>query len=191
MEITYSNDKAIFDLLQDLLDDVKWQIFKEFMMNRMSISSLSTTATSITTLFTPLTFNDVTKLFTEKANAIIGRWKLAGPGFKFANIAVMQGAGSNIKINPAIGLCMHCNNPKGVKCTNTLCANLPHADNHDLAHCYWPGGGMESKALAWICSKSQKPETAAVVMATPSDPSLPCELSCTMVTKLPDNDTTV
>ena len=73
MEITYSNDKAIFDLLQDLLDDVKWQIFKEFMMNRMSISSLSTTATSITTLFTPLTFNDVTKLFTEKANAIIGR----------------------------------------------------------------------------------------------------------------------
>ena len=103
----------------------------------------------------------------------------------------MQGAGSNIKINPVIGLRMHCNNPKRIKCTNTLCANLPHADNHDLAHCYWPGGGMESKALAWICSKSQKPETAAIVMATSSDPSLPHELSCTMITKLPDNDTTV
>ena len=33
MGITYSNDEAIFDLLQGLLDGVEWQIFKEFMMN--------------------------------------------------------------------------------------------------------------------------------------------------------------
>ena len=190
MGITYSNDKAIFDLLQGHPEGIEWQIFKEFTMNGMSISSSSTTATSTTMPSTSLTFDDVAKLFTEKANAIIGRRKLAGPGSEFANIVVVQGAGLNIKINPVTGLRMHCNNPKGIKCTNTLCANLPRADNHDLAHCYWPGGGMESKAPAWIRSKSQKPETAAVAMATPSDPSLSVptasneywrELSCTVM----------
>ena len=73
MGITYSNNEAIFDLLQDLPDGIKWQIFKEFMMNRMSVSSSSTTATSTTTPSTPLTFNDVTKLFMKKVNTIIGR----------------------------------------------------------------------------------------------------------------------
>ena len=33
MGITYSNDEAIFDLLQGLPDRVEWQIFKEFTMN--------------------------------------------------------------------------------------------------------------------------------------------------------------
>ena len=120
MGITCSNDDAIFDLLQGLPEGVEWQIFKEFTVNRMSISSSSTTATSTTMPSTPLTFDDVAKLFTEKANAIIRRRKLAGPGSEFANIVVMQGAGSNIKINPVTGLRMHHNNPKGIKCTNTL-----------------------------------------------------------------------
>ena len=109
----------------------------------------------------------------------------------------IQGAGMNIKINPVTGLCMHCNNPKGVKFTNMLCASLLHADNHNIAHCYWPGGGMESKALAWVHNKTQKPETAAVVMAIPPDSSSSapqnlsfseyrCELSCAAITELSD-----
>ena len=132
----------------------------------MSTSSSSTTTSSTTTPSAPLTFDEVTKLFTEKANAIVGRWKLAGPGSEYANIAIIQGAGLNIRINPVTGLYMHHNNPKGIKCTNPLCVNLPCANNHDHQHCYWPGGGMESKAPAWICNKGQKPETAAIAMAT-------------------------
>ena len=68
-------------------------------------------------------------------------------------------------------MCMHWNNPKGVKCTNTLCTSLPRANNHNIAYCYWPGGGMESKAPASIHNKCQKSETATVAMATPSDPA--------------------
>ena len=196
MGITYSNDESIFDLLQGLPDGVEWQIFKEFTMNRMSISSTSTTST--TTPSTPLTFDAVAKLFMEKANAIVGRRKLAGPGSEYANIAAVQGTGGNIKINPVTGLWMHYDNPKGVKCTNTLCASLLCADNHDIAHCYWPSGGMESKAPAWIRNKSQKPETVAVAMTTSSDSSsftlqnhstskYRHELSCTAITELPDN----
>ena len=165
-------------------------------MNHMSISSTSTTST--TTPSTPLTFDAVTKLFMEKANTIVGRRKLAGPGSEYANIVVVQGVEGNIKINPVTGLRIHCNNPKGVKCTNTLCASLPFADNHNTAHCYWPGGGMESKAPAWICNKRQKPETAAVAMTTSSDlssstPQNPStskywhKLSCRAITELPDD----
>ena len=154
MRVSYSNDEAIFDLLQGLPDGVEWQIFKEFTLNHMS-TSLATTPAS-TTSPAPLNFDDIAKLFTEKANIIIGRRKLAGLGSKYVNIAVIQGTGSNIKINPATGLRMHCNNPMGVKDMNPLCTNLPRADNHDHAHCYWPGGGMESKVPAWIHNKRQE-----------------------------------
>ena len=166
-------------------------------MNRMSTSS-SSTAMSSTTPSTPLTFNEVAKLFTEKANTIVGRRKLVGPGSEYANIAIVQGTGLNIRINPVTGLHMHRNNPKGVKCTNTLCADLPCADNHDHMHCYWLGGGMESKAPAWIHNKTQKSEMAAVAMAT--SPALSSsappntsnneyrqELSCTAITELSDS----
>ena len=195
MGVSYSNDEAIFDLLQGLPDGVEWQIFKEFTLNRMS-TSLATTPAS-TTSPAPLTFDDVAKLFTEKANAIIRRRKLAGPGSEYVNIAVVQGVRSNIKINPATGLRMHRNNPMGVKCTNPLCTNLPRADNHDHAHCYWPGGGMESKAPAWIRNKGKKPETAVVAMTTPSNPPPSTsnnvqaseyrrELSCAAIIELSD-----
>jgi hypothetical protein len=76
-----------------------------------------TSATSTSSV--SLTFDDVAKLFTEKANAIVGRRKLAGPGSEYANIAVAQGTG-NVKTNPATGLHIYCNNPTGLKCTNTL-----------------------------------------------------------------------
>ena len=198
MGVKYSNDESIFNLLQGLLAGVEWEIFKEFMMNRMSTSATSTTSATSSLTLTPVTFDDVIKLFIEKANTIVGRRKLAGPGSEYANIAVIQGAGTNFRINPVTGLRMHRNNPKGVKCTKTLCASLLWANNHDIAHCYWPGGSMESKAPAWIHSKNQKPESTAVAMTTPSDSSSPtpqnpstseywCELSCTAITELPDN----
>lgn len=102
MGVNYSNNEAIFDLLQGLPDGIEWQIFKEFTMNRMSTSSTSTTSTTTTTpgtRSTPLTFDDVAKLFTEKANTIIGRRKLAGPGSEYTNIAVVQGAAPTIQIS--------------------------------------------------------------------------------------------
>ena len=160
MGVTYSNDEAVFDLLQGLPNMIEWQIFKEFTMNRMSIVSPSTTtptASTSATTSTSLTFEDVAKLFTEKANAIVGRRKLAGPGSGYANAVITPP--STPRISPTMGLHIHRNNPKGVKCTNPLCAGLPCADNHDHAHCYWPGGGMESKVPAWIRNKHPKNNT--------------------------------
>jgi hypothetical protein len=146
MGVTYSNDEAIFDLLQGLLEVVEWQIFKEFTMSRLSapsttvavttvstpsvapnpsgstsvstgpqasaISTISTTSTTSSSS-SPLTFDNVAKLFTEKANAIIGKQKLAGPGSEeYASVALVQGASAS-KLNPATGLKMHRKTQRG------------------------------------------------------------------------------
>jgi transposase InsO family protein len=169
MSVTYSNDESIFDLLQGLPDIIEWEIFKEFTMNRMSITSGTTTSSTTSTSTTPLTFEDVTKLFTEKANTIVGRRKLAGPSSEYANAAITPPFMP--RVNPTTGLRVHRNNPKGTKCTNPLCAGLPRADNCDHVHCYWPSGGMESKALAWICNKNPRTETAAVAASASPSPS--------------------
>ncbi|KAI9463820.1 hypothetical protein HD554DRAFT_2282646, partial [Boletus coccyginus] len=185
MGISYSNKESIFDLLQGLPEAIEWQIFREFTMNWMT-STTSTTTT--TTTPAPLTFEDVVKLFMEKANAIVRKQKLAGPGSEFANAAITPLPTS--KINA------------GVKCTNPLCEGFPHAENHDHAHCYWPGGGMESRAPAWVCNKNQKTETAAVATTTSppssnstinSSPTVVSpetrrrELSCMAIVEVPDN----
>ena len=167
------------------------------------LNTPATSSTSTTSAPPKLSFNEIAKSFTEKANAIVGKRKLAGPGLEYVNIAIIPATSHThvhiqgpAKINPVMGLKMHQNNPQGVKCTNPICIPLPHADNHDRDHCYWSGGGMEDKALAWIhnCSKL-KTETAAVTTTTtsPTTPNevtsptmtLRCELSCASIAELP------
>jgi hypothetical protein len=162
-------------------------------MTKLNTSSSTTSSTSTVN---KLCFGDMTKSFAEKANAIVGKRKLAGPGSKYANV-VTTSSTSNFaptRINSATGLKMHRNNPKGTKCTNVTCAHLPRADNHDHDHCYWPGGGMEDKAPAWIHSRSRpKTETTAAAIAyTPTveianpamEPKHRRELSCASIDKL-------
>lgn len=62
MGVTYTNDEAIFDLLQGLSDVIKWQIFKEFTMNHMSSATRSTTTSSTVT---PLNFKSHQALHQE------------------------------------------------------------------------------------------------------------------------------
>lgn len=74
MGVSYSNEEAIFYLLQGLPDGIEWQICKEFTMKHMSTPS---TTTPTTTMSAPASFtcDDVTKSFSKKANTIIGRRK--------------------------------------------------------------------------------------------------------------------
>ena len=69
------------------------------MLDTINPGTSVTTSTSI-----PLTFEDVAKLFTEKANAIVGKWKLSGPGSEFANAAITPPPFTS-KINTTMGLC--------------------------------------------------------------------------------------
>ena len=172
MGITYSDDEAVFDLLQGLPEAIEWQIFREITMMKLS----APTTPSTTSPPSKLLFDDVAKSFSEKANAIVGKRKLARPGSEYTN-AVVASSGStptpsiSAKINPITGLKMHRNNPDGVRCTNPVCAPLPCAENHNHDHCYWSGGGMEDKVPAWIRNKS-KPKTETATVATVTTPAV-------------------
>ena len=133
-------------------------------MTKISTTT-STIFTSSTSTTSTLCFDEVARSFTEKANAIVGKWKLAGPGSEYANMVAMHT--NSAQINPTMGLKMHKNNPKGIKCTNLLCADLPCVDNHNLPHCYWAGRGMEDKAPSWIHNKSKPKTKTAIVTTTP------------------------
>lgn len=184
MGVTYTGEESIFDLLQGLPQVVEWEIFHKLTMNKLSLSSIATTSTGSTSSSNPFTFDNAIKLLSEKANAIIGRRKLEGPGSGYANIAIR-------KTNPSTGIHMHKNNPNGVSCTNSACIGKLRANNHDKTHCYWPGGGMEDTAPSWVRNSRPKGEKAAVTVisdSTPSPPTLKCELFCAAIPMIDDEN---
>ena len=165
MGVTYTTEESIFDLLQGLPQGIEWDIFRELTMNKLSVSSTTNSSTTSPSLV--FTFNDATKLLSEKANSIVGQCKLAGPGSEYANAVIG-------KANPTTAIRIHKNNPQGIKCANPACAGKPRAETHDRDHCYWPGGGMEDVAPAWLRNRSKKPnkeEQAAVVINTDPPPT--------------------
>ncbi|KAF8452877.1 hypothetical protein L210DRAFT_3519865 [Boletus edulis BED1] len=157
MGVIYSNDEAIFDLLQGLPDTIKWQIFKELTLDRLSgvtTTSANTSTFSLspgtgiaTSASQSLTFDSVAKLLAAKAHAIVGKRNLTAPRLERASAAIVQSTETR-RIHSATGPHTHRNNAKGIRCTSCRCACLPRAANHNIEQCYWPGGVMEEKAPA-------------------------------------------
>jgi len=102
MGVTYTVEESIFDLLQGLPEGVDWEIFREFMLNKLTQSSVTSSTTPSSSTSPKFTFEDATKLLAEKANAIVGRRKLAGPGSECVNVAVGAGKGGG-KSKPTLG----------------------------------------------------------------------------------------
>ena len=114
MGVIYSNDEAVFDLLQGLLDIIKWQIFREIMLTKLNTSHSSSTTSTPSPK--KLSFNEVAKSFIEKASAIISKWKLAGPGSEYVNVATAPTIHASAKMNSAMDIKMHRNNSDRVRC---------------------------------------------------------------------------
>ncbi|KAG2031152.1 hypothetical protein BDR03DRAFT_986582 [Suillus americanus] len=79
-------------------------------------------------------------------------------------------------VNPATGVRIHKQNPKGVPCKNPVCNGLPRSLTHNCDHCLQPGGGMEGKA-PWSQrserggSKKKDVAAAATETKTPATPT--------------------
>jgi hypothetical protein len=190
MGVAYMTEESIFDLLQGLPDGVEWEIFQELTLSKLSLSANFALSTPLPGTAATFIFEDAAKSLSEKANAIIGRRKLAGPGSEYSNAAVNGSRGSG-KVNPSTGIRVHRNNPRGVKCTNGPCVRKSHAETHDADHCYWPRGGMEDKAPSWIRGRAKdgKTEVAAVASAVTQNHPHWRDLSCAAITELDqDND---
>ena len=54
---------------------------------------------------------------------------------------------------------------------NELCIGKSRAKTHNKTHCYWPGGGLEDKAPAWVKGKAKEGETVAAALPSPAQPS--------------------
>ncbi|KIJ12240.1 hypothetical protein PAXINDRAFT_14864 [Paxillus involutus ATCC 200175] len=171
MGAIFMDDEAVFMFLEGLPKTVEWKLFKRLTMQTLSLQVVtSSPSTSALTLYPllpkPSTFDQVAKLFTNEANSMIGSAKLAGPGSEYVNAAISQTPSGNktVVTNPAMGIRIHKYNAKGEKCTNKVCADLPRAGNHDVEHCYYPGGGMEGQGPSW--SRGRSPKTKEVSAAS-------------------------
>ncbi|KAG0701978.1 hypothetical protein DFH29DRAFT_805640 [Suillus ampliporus] len=149
MQITFTDEEAIFMLLNGLPDTPQWVFFRSLtigLYNSMTATTMSSSAvTSSTSAATSnVSFEQVTISFTKEANHQHSHLKMARPGSEYTNIA--NASLRSDRKNPTTGIHMHKHNPKGVPCDNPVCVGLPHSLMHDQEHCLQPGGGMEGKA---------------------------------------------
>ncbi|KAG2739002.1 hypothetical protein P692DRAFT_201873533, partial [Suillus brevipes Sb2] len=158
-------------MLMGLPNTPIWQQFKSLLEQRMHDESMSTNATSSPTF----TFEScVARITSEAARHVVTQhFHSSRPGSEYANAATTSTASG---VNPITNLRMHKHNPQGIFCTTPGC----NKGDHDQAHCYRKGGGMEGQA-PWMRPKktdgSGKSDTAVTVAAAatpaPANPSAP------------------
>lgn len=186
MAIIFTNNQAVFLLLQGLPQMPEWIILKCMTMTTYR-NSVPIASTSSSPAVPKMGFMAVAASLSEEANHIRGELKLNGPGSEYANTI---GTGvPDSKANVKMGICMHKSNPKGVACTNPTCAGLPHSLTHDHEHCFQPGGGMEGQGSSTCNKKPTKRDVTAAattdILAIAPPPST-TDLACTIIEELND-----
>ncbi|KIK45146.1 hypothetical protein CY34DRAFT_78402, partial [Suillus luteus UH-Slu-Lm8-n1] len=140
-------------------------------------TAVSSTAPTVPT---KVTFEDIAISFSEEANRQSSQLKLTKPGSEYANAASHSHSHSQSQqapvVNPATGVRIHKQNPKGVVCDNPVCTGLPCSLTHNREHCMQQGGGMEGKA-PWhnkpSSPKGKKEVAAATTETTAASSSKP------------------
>jgi hypothetical protein len=167
----WNKTDSIYHMLMGLPNTPIWQQFKSLLEQCMHDESMSTNATSSPTF----TFEScVARITSEAARHVVTQhFHSSRPGSEYANAATTSTASG---VNPITNLRMHKHNPQGIFCTTPGC----NKGDHDQAHCYRKGGGMEGQ-VPWMRPKktdgSGKSDTAVTVAAAatpaPANPSAP------------------
>ncbi|KAF9227041.1 hypothetical protein BS17DRAFT_860915 [Gyrodon lividus] len=183
MGANFSKEESVFQLLTGLPLSSEWRLFKLQIEqhlhdadSRTVITSALGARASISTTFqhNAMTFNSCSTRICGEASCQLNKKALNGPGSEYAHMASM-GAIISSKTNPITGLCKHAKNPQGIFCTTPICSANHHGD-HNHAHCFSSGGGMEGQA-PWQkkkkrdgASSSGTPTPAASGTSTPITP---------------------
>ena len=93
----------------------------------------------------PYRFHDAATTIISEAAQMLNEGCTPGPGLEYANVSVPAGNTGSGSVNPETGLHRTKNNPSGTYCTSPGCVPKRRSD-HDGAHCYGEGGGMEGQA---------------------------------------------
>jgi hypothetical protein len=178
MGAVYTDAEAVFQLLRGLPRSGSWPQFKALLtitLPTMTPSTMTATPAAATAApagaaavpppIIPSAFDICISRISAEAARVIDERILAGgaPGSEYANAATSSSSAPTSNINTITGLHKHRHNPEGIFCTTVGC----NKGDHDHAHCYAKGGGMEGQA-PWM--KNKKKETAAAVIA-PSAPA--------------------
>ncbi|KAG1784231.1 hypothetical protein EV702DRAFT_1191234 [Suillus placidus] len=222
----YTDAEAVFQLLRGLPRSGTWPQFKALVTLTLPTpayasipSSASASATagsagssatvgSLLSLPSASAFDTCVARISAEAAHILDEHVLAGgaPGLEYANAATMSSSTASGNVNSITGLRKHHHNPEGVFCTTVGC----NKGDHDHAHCYALGGGMEGQA-PWMKGKKREKETAAAAIVPPSAPaptappstaitafagtmdavdSFLADLSCASIVEVPDTEYT-
>ena len=205
MGATYSNEEAVFHLLSGLPASPIWQQFRSQLEQRMHDTFSATVVSSTIGGGAPvpamlsagaLTFEDCVARITAEATCHVNKQSMiSGPG---SDAAVLHTAPSSCS-NPITGLHRHKNNPEGIFCLTPGCGK----GDHDQAHCYSKGGGMEGQAPWKRWKKGEITAAATIPLSVPAPSTISSavpgspraeaatitffgDLSCASTIELPD-----
>jgi hypothetical protein len=203
MGVVYTDAEAVFQLLRGLPHSGSWPQFKALMTITLPTITPTTppAGTAVTAAVPTLSAFDIcVACISAEAAHILNEHILStgGPGSEYANAATASSAPSSGNINPITGLRKHRHNPEGVFCMTVGC----NKGDHDHAHCYTKGGGMEGQA-PWMKGKKKEKETTAAAITAPPAPTPPStvitafagadtvdtffmDLSCASLVEVPD-----
>jgi len=152
------DSEAIYSLLIGLPHTPIWQQFKSMLEQRMHDEIMTATPARPSTFMAD---SCVSRIMAEAARHVHAHAvHSARPGSEYANAATTSNSSAS-NVNSITGLHKHKHNPEGVFCTTPGC----NKGDHDHAHCYGKGGGMEGQ-VPWM--RNKKTNTAVAAAATPA-----------------------
>ncbi|KAG1852549.1 hypothetical protein F4604DRAFT_1933704 [Suillus subluteus] len=174
MWMIYTDAEAVFQLLWRLPWLGSWLQFKALLTITLSTATPiepTPAAGNVPVVVTPSAFDICITHISAKAAWMIDKQILSEggqPGSEYVN-AVTSSSSSSKNINSITGLHKHCHNPDDIFYTMVRC----NKGDHDHAHCYTKGGGMEGQA-PWMKGKKKEKEketTIATVITPPASTS--------------------
>ncbi|KAG1777616.1 hypothetical protein EV702DRAFT_1196825 [Suillus placidus] len=171
---------TIYSLLIGLPQTPIWQQFRSMLEQHMHDEVM----TSVPGATSSFTMDSCVSCITAEAARHVHAQSIhaARPGSEYANAAAVS---STSNVNTITGLHKHKHNPEGIFCTTPGC----NKGDHDHAHCYAKGGGMEGQA-PWMRGKKKDDakETTAVaaaaMTATAPSPAPPAPVIATAAADL-------
>ena len=196
MGVTYSNSKAVFNLLKGLPRTGTWPAFKLFLQTSISTSTSLTSAngtvttsassSSVSQLLstTGTTFESVSVRIAAEAHCLVLEASVVPAlGSEYlANTASITTSLLLGSINPATSLWCTKNNPSGTFCDTPLGdGTICGAISHDWTHYFKPGGGMAGQRPAhWPPEGGDRSHSASTLVSGSSGsagPTAPTMLS--------------
>ncbi|KIN94253.1 hypothetical protein M404DRAFT_168827 [Pisolithus tinctorius Marx 270] len=165
MGASYSDEEAIFHLIEGLPETGTWPSFHLFLQSSCTIATAAPTGTSVSSApktsastahssismalsMSSVTFESVSVKIAAEAHRLVQQLSFSSVGSEYANAATSPVGPPNV--NPATGLRKTRNNPSGTYCDTPIGEGLVcGASNHDKAHCFKPGGGMAGQRPSW------------------------------------------